>query len=116
MRQLILWTFFLFLTLNLFGQAEKEPPTIQIVGTSKVSVKPDLGVLVIQITRVNINFSQSIIGLNDKTKDVSKQIRGLGFKEEEIKTTDFEIQVNRVYRRNEKSFPGNGSDCLVRER
>ncbi|MCE2732259.1 MAG: SIMPL domain-containing protein [Flammeovirgaceae bacterium] len=101
MRRLTIVTFYLLLSINLFGQGEKEPPTIQIVGTSKVSVKPDIGVLVIQITSLNMNFSQSIIGLNDKTKAISKQIMGLGFKEEEIKTTDFEIEVNRVYRREE---------------
>lgn len=100
MRKLILLIILLQPTINSFGQSEKAP-TIQVVGTSKVSVKPDIGVLVIQITSLNLNFSQSIIALNDKTKDVSKQIMGLSFKEEEIKTTDFEIQVNRIYRREE---------------
>lgn len=106
MRQIISLTFLLLLTFTSFGQSEKQAPTIQIVGTSKVSVKPDLGVLVIQIASVNMNFSQSIVGLNDKTKDITKQIIGVGFKEEEIKTTDFEIQVNRVYRRNESIDSG----------
>jgi uncharacterized protein YggE len=101
MRRLIILTILLKVTINSFGQGEKEPPTIQVVGSSKVSVKPDIGVLVIQITSLSMNFSQSIIALNDKTKDISKQITGLGFKEEEIKTTDFEIEVNRIHRREE---------------
>ena len=48
-----------------------------------------------------MDFSQAIVKLNEKTKDISKQIIGLGFSEREIKTKDFEIVVNHIYRREE---------------
>ena len=84
-----------------FGQTEKHVPSIQIVGQARTSVKPDVGVLIISITNKSLEASQAISGLNDKTKDVSKQLMSIGFKENDIKTTDFQVRENKIYRREE---------------
>lgn len=101
MKRLVILTILSQITFNSFCQTEKELPKIEVVGTAKVLISPDVGELIIQITSLSMDFSQSIVGLNEKTKDVSKQVIGLGFKEGDIKTRDFDVQVNRVYRRQE---------------
>lgn len=89
-----------------YGQKNKEVPTIQVVGSSKISVKPDIGVLVISIKNHDMNFSEAIVGLNKKTVDVSNQIAAIGFKADEIKTTDFQVNEHTVYRRDESVDSG----------
>lgn len=84
-----------------FGQFDPKSPRIEVAGESKISVHPDLGVLILRISSKNLVFNQTITGLNAKTNDVSKQIVKLGFKEDEIKTTDFQIVENKIYRRDE---------------
>ncbi len=89
----------LSVTISAFAQTDITPQTLQVLGYSKMSVVPDLGIMTISITNKDLVFSQAIVGLDSKTRDVSKQIIGLGFEEDDIKTTDFQIGENRVYRR-----------------
>jgi len=89
-----------------FAQNNNSSPTLQVIGVSRLSIRPDVGVLVIKITNVNMSFSDAITGLNEKTRDISRQIIALGFKEDEIKTTDFEVDVNSFYRKEESIDSG----------
>ena len=98
MRRTAIIILLLSITLISFGQTEKNPPTIKVLGNSRTMVKPDIGVLIIQVTNKSMNFSETLTGLNEKTKDVTKQILSVGFKENDIKTTDFQIHENRIYR------------------
>ncbi len=100
MRRTAIVILFISITLISFGQTEKKTPTIKVLGNSRTMVKPDIGVLIIQVTNKNMNFSETLTGLNAKTKDVTKQILSVGFKENDIKTTDFQIRENRIYRNN----------------
>ncbi|WP_192822734.1 SIMPL domain-containing protein [Rufibacter sp. LB8] len=86
-----------FLTLSAFCQADKKNPTIDVIGSAKITVKPDVGVLIISIKNNHLNFSEAITGLNTKTKDITSQIASIGFKEDDIKTTDFTINKHTVY-------------------
>jgi len=81
------------------AQTDKQIPTIRVTGNSHLDVKPDIGILSIQISNKNMNFNETLTGLNEKTKDVTKQLQSAGFKESEIKTTDFQVRENRIYRR-----------------
>lgn len=99
MKIVFLSTLFLLSTLSSFAQSENKSSTLQVVGNGKIYVKPDVGVLIIRVQYKQLNFSQAIVGLNDKTKELTKQIVAMGFKEEEIKTTDFQINENKVYAR-----------------
>lgn len=94
------------MTLTAYGQKNKEVPTIQVVGSSKISIKPDIGILVISIKDHDMNFSEAIVGLNKKTVDVGKQIVAIGFKSDDIKTTDFQVNEHTVYRRGESVDSG----------
>jgi len=98
MRRIAIVILLLSITLISFGQTEKNPPTIKVLGNSRTMVKPDIGVLIIQVSNKSMNFSETLTGLNEKTKDVTRQILSVGFKENDIKTTDFQIHENRIYR------------------
>lgn len=98
MKRFFIINLFLASTFTLLAQSEKNVPSIQVVGVSRKMVTPDLAILIIEITNKNMNFAQTTVGLNDKTKDVSRQIMSAGFKENDIKTTDYQIRVNRIYR------------------
>lgn len=99
MRRLTILFFLVTCTFTSFGQTEKTPPSIQVVGVSNKTVKPDNGVLIVEVTHKDMNISGATSGLNNKTKDVVRQITGVGFKEGDIKTTDYQVHVNRIYRR-----------------
>lgn len=99
MRQLLI-AVLVTLSINLYAQQDKGP-IVQVVGNSRLSVKPDVGVLIIGISNKSLNVSQATTGLNDKTKNISRQLTGIGFKESDIKTTDFQVRENKIYRREE---------------
>ncbi|RAU82612.1 SIMPL domain-containing protein [Pontibacter arcticus] len=106
MQRPLLILLLISLAFSSYGQKNKEVPTIQVVGSSKISVKPDIGILVISIKSHDMNFSEAIVGLNKKTVDVSNQIAAIGFKADEIKTTDFQVNEHTVYRRGESVDSG----------
>ncbi|MBC3540687.1 SIMPL domain-containing protein [Rufibacter sp. H-1] len=93
----ILLVLFLLLSFSAISQIDKRNPTIDVIGSAKITVKPDVGILIIGIRENNLNFSEAITGLNKKTKDVTSQIVSIGFKEEDIKTTNFEIEKYTVF-------------------
>ncbi|ALI99146.1 SIMPL domain-containing protein [Rufibacter tibetensis] len=88
---------FLLFSFSAICQIDKRNPTIDVIGSAKITVKPDVGVLIIRLKENNLNFSEAIAGLNKKTKDLTSQIASIGFKEEDIKTTDFKIEEYTVY-------------------
>jgi len=99
MRQLTLLVWFLAVSMLAFAQDYKKEPALEVSGKSELKISPDLGVLSIQITQIDKEFRQTIVGINTKTKDVTRQLTTIGFKESDIKTTDFQITQNRIYRR-----------------
>ena len=90
----------LLISILTFGQVKKEPKTLNVIGYAMMKVRPDIGILIITSSSVNINFSKSISSLNDKTKDITQQLKKIGFEESEIKTTNFKVEENRVERNN----------------
>lgn len=93
------------LSLLLFSQTSDEP-YLEVVGSAKIVVTPDVGTLIIQIQHIDSSFSKAITHLNRKTKDINSQLTKVGFKETEIKTTNFEVNENSIYRRGERIDSG----------
>lgn len=81
----------------LFAQQNPNPSRISVSGTGEVIVKPDMGVIMIGINAKAMDFSGAIKSLDAKSSDLKKQISGLGIPEKDIKTTNFWVDVNRVY-------------------
>jgi uncharacterized protein len=93
--------FILFLTLSSFfanAQEDTKAKNLQVIGSSKVVVTPDVGILLIHLSQIDTSFNKSIIGLGDKTNNIVKLLVSIGFKEEEIKTASFSTSKNRIYK------------------
>lgn len=91
-----------FLLMSIISTAQNEHPskTLEVVGSAKVSITPDVGVLNIGISNIDSIFSNSINGLNSKSKDINKQLQEIGFEQSAFKTNNFDVQKNTIYRDN----------------
>lgn len=76
---------------------EKKEAIIDVVGSAKVSVSPDIGVLNIRLSDIQPQMNEVVSSLGKKSNYYLELLQELGFKEEEIKTTNFSISKNRVY-------------------
>ena len=82
------------------AQNKAEIKSLEVVGAGEISVSPDIGVLSIGIIKIDSLFSEAISGLNNKSIDISSQLKEIGFSEENIKTKNFNVRRNQVYRNN----------------
>jgi len=82
------------------AQNENIPKILEVVGFAKVAITPDIGVLNININHIDSIFSNSINGLNNKSQDINKQLKEIGFEQSAIRTNNFDVQKNSVYRNN----------------
>ena len=98
---IFLFFFLCFMASPSFSQENDDKQLLKVSGNSKTSVAPDLGVLHVNVNHINMSASQAIVGLNNKTKEVYNKLASLGIKENDIKTINFSIAENRVYRRDE---------------
>ena len=94
------------ITNSAYAQENSKPRLIKVTGHSDMSVSPDLGELNLTITQRDMSASQAITKLNSKTKEIFKRLNGLGFKDEDIKTLNFQINENRIYRNGEMKDSG----------
>ena len=101
---LLLWLIIFSVTLQ--AQDKETEQILKISGHAELFVAPDLGVLHINISAIDLTASKAINKLNEKTRDVSRQLNSIGFKETEIKTTSFQINENRIYREGEHKDSG----------
>lgn len=90
----------LLLSLTLFGQ-QKEKPTLDVVGTARVTITPDLGVLNISVSEVKQKMGDAIKELGEKSTYYNNLLMKMGFAEKDIKTTSFNVSKNQIYRDNE---------------
>ncbi len=91
---------FLLITFISTGQNESTSKTLEVVGSAKVAVTPDIGVLNINVSHIDSIFSNSINGLNSKSQDINSQLKKIGFDQSAIKTNNFDVQKNTIYRNN----------------
>lgn len=97
---------FLLLTFISTAQNEKSSKTLEVVGTAKISITPDVGVLNINVNQIDSLFSSAINGLNRKSKNITDQLKEIGFEQSAIKTRDFDVEKNQVYRNNQRIDSG----------
>ena len=100
-KGIILFFFLCFISSSSFAQENNDKQLLKVSGNSKTSVAPDVGVLNVNVNNIDMSASQAIVGLNNKTKEVYNKLASLGIKENDIKTINFSISENRVYRRDE---------------
>ncbi len=87
----------LFLSLTTLGQ-QQQKPTLDVTGTARVNVTPDLGVLSISVSEIKPTMSEAVKALGDKSNHYNELLSKLGFSDKEIKTTSFTVSKNQIYR------------------
>ena len=90
--------FLLIFSINIKAQ-EKKTATITVKGISKLSVVPDDGMLNLSVTHIGLDVNQALVGLDKKSKEIIKKIVAAGLNEQDIKTTNFQLNKHTVYRR-----------------
>jgi uncharacterized protein len=87
---------------TLFGQTDQTTlkPTVTVNGTSKVSITPDMTELNIHVSSLKMNMADATKAIGDQTQNYLKILKELGFKEADVKTTNFSASKNRIYRQN----------------
>lgn len=85
---------------TVFGQTDQTTsrPTVTVSGTSKVFVTPDMTELNIHVSALKMNMADATKTIGDQTQKYLKILKDLGFKETDVKTTNFSASKNRIYR------------------
>lgn len=81
------------------AQEKKSNATISVKGISNLRMKPDEGILNLNASYIGLDINQAMSGLEKKTKELIKQIVASGLNENDVKTTNFQLNKNTVYRR-----------------
>ena len=90
----------------LSAAAQQNTRTLEVKGVGIYKAMPDIGVLTIEATIVNPKFAEAVKGLNSKTEQLIAQLQMIGFKKEEIKTTDFSVSKNMMWENNKNIDKG----------
>lgn len=85
--------------LSLFAQND-DNAKLQITGSARIIVKPDIGILNIGVKDLKLKMNDAISSLGEKSKYYLDVLKKIGFTEKEIKTTKFSVSTNSVYRQN----------------
>ena len=87
---------------TVFGQTDQTPskPTVTVNGTSKVYITPDMTELNIHVSSLKMDMADATKAIGDQTQKYLKILKDLGFKETDVKTTNFSASKNRIYRQN----------------
>lgn len=92
-----------------YGQGSQE---LEVKGFGRLSAQPDLGVLSIELTTIQLEFSSTVSQLNADFEKVIQHLEKIGFSKEDLKTSNYGVRENTVYRRGtsyDSGFVGNQS-------
>jgi uncharacterized protein YggE len=86
----------LTLTGQLYGQTTQE---LEVRGYGRLKSQPDLGVISATVTTIQKDFGTTISILTSDTEKLFFHLEKVGFKRNEIKTNNFQVRGNTVYRK-----------------
>ena len=86
----------LTLTGQLYGQTTQE---LEVRGYGRLKSQPDLGVISATVTTIQKDFGTTISILTSDTEKLFVHLEKVGFKRNEIKTNNFQVSGNTVYRK-----------------
>ena len=79
---------------------------LKITGTGQMRVTPDLAVVNMTVKATDMDFNNAVKKLNQKTSELNRKLLGAGFKKDEIKTSQLNVQENRHWRNGENIDSG----------
>ncbi len=105
MKKLYFTTFCLLVVVHVFAQNQR-PPLIEVKGTANMQVPPDLAVISISFSSVEMAFNKAVKSVNEKNASLLKQLEKLGFNKKEIKSNSFNAGKNSFYRNDQQVDSG----------
>lgn len=87
---------FILLTACTYGQATQE---LEVRGYGRLKTQPDLGVVNIELKTIQKEFGTTVSILSSDYDKIVKHFEKEGFKKEEIKTSNYGVEGNRIYGR-----------------
>jgi len=94
MKKLILIPFYFLAILNTSAQ-------LNVTGQASLSVQPERTILSYSIVSTKDSYNEAIDSMTDRIDALTQSLTKIGFKKEEIKTSNFNIRQNRKYRQGE---------------
>lgn len=80
--------------------------TLKITGTGEMRVAPDQAVINMTVKTTDMDFNNAVKKLNQKTTELNRKLLEAGFKRDEIKTSQLNVQENRHWRDGESIDSG----------
>jgi uncharacterized protein YggE len=80
--------------------------TMDVTGRSSVKVKPDETTINMAVSSLELKYDDAIKALNRKTRDLTRQLKKVNFNSEDIKTSNFTVNKNTVYRHGQRIDSG----------
>ncbi|MCF0116010.1 MAG: SIMPL domain-containing protein [Erysipelotrichaceae bacterium] len=68
--------------------------TIKVTGTGKISVRPDTTRVMITLEDTTRTYQSALVKSSEKKMELTSALKKLGFKEEDLKTTYFNVNTN----------------------
>jgi len=87
----------LFILLTISSVAQDSTSILRVKGNSELSVKPTRTVISLTIKSINPTYAGSVEELIKRVDILTKVLRDIKFKEEEIITSNFSVNKNRIY-------------------
>lgn len=114
MRKISFVIFALFAVLGFSSlQAQQQPAAVpaqqavlKIRGSGELRIAPDLAVVNMTVKATDMNFNQAVKALNEKVDRLQRKLQSAGFKREEIKTSQLNVQENGHWRNGEYTDSG----------
>jgi uncharacterized protein len=88
-------TFFLF---SILAFAQTNPARIEIQGYGEMKIAPDQGILQINVNTLQLEFGKAVTELSKKEALIIKKLESLGYKKENIRTSNFSVRENIIWR------------------
>lgn len=87
---------------------DSQENTITVSGQSERLVAPDTASVTFSMTRKNNSLSVATDSVNSRISEMIKQLSGFGIEEKDIKTTNYSVNPQYVYNRNDgqRTFDG----------
>lgn len=88
----------LFFLVREYGQLIEQKNTLVVNGVAQVTIKPDLAVLNISVSEIKPTMGEAIKALGEKSAHYNTLLKKMGFSKEDIKTTNFAVSANKIFR------------------
>lgn len=90
--------FTLITMLALATTLSAQTKTLEIQGSGEIKVAPDQGILYLDLDAKAMDFGEAVNLLSKNEKLILKKLESLGYKAEKVKTTNFSVRENIIWR------------------